>query len=414
MALNFIWFAFFMLAFVIALFKWIVTGDVLIFKTITDGIFKSAGDSVDLSFKLIGIMTLFLGFMNIGEKAGAIRFLSRIVGPFFSRLFPEVPPKHPAMGHMMMNFSANLLGLDNAATPFGLKAMESLQTLNPNKETASNAQIMFLVLHASGLTLVPISIIAMRASVTPPALNPTDIFIPCMIATFAATIAALSIISYRQKINLFQPVMIGWILGISILIGLLIAYLKIFLNQQGIEQFSSVLSNGLILLIFGVFLVGGMYKKVNVFESFIEGAKGGFEIAIKIIPYLVAMLVAISVLRSSGAFELITSGMVKLFSSFGFDTNFVTALPTALMKPLSGSGARAMMIDTMNTYGADSFAGRLAGIFQGSSDTTFYVVAVYFGSIGIKNTRYAIPSMLLADLVGILTAIGIAYLFFGA
>jgi len=414
MALNFIWFAFFMLAFVIALFKWIVTGDVLIFKTITDGIFKSAGDSVDLSFKLIGIMTLFLGFMNIGEKAGAIRFLSRIVGPFFSRLFPEVPPKHPAMGHMMMNFSANLLGLDNAATPFGLKAMESLQTLNPNKETASNAQIMFLVLHASGLTLVPISIIAMRASVTPPALNPTDIFIPCMIATFAATIAALSIISYRQKINLFQPVMIGWILGISILIGLLIAYLKIFLNQQGIEQFSTVLSNGLILLIFFVFLVGGMYKKVNVFETFIEGAKGGFEIAIKIIPYLVAMLVAISVLRSSGAFELITSGMVKLFSSFGFDTNFVTALPTALMKPLSGSGARAMMIDTMNTYGADSFAGRLAGIFQGSSDTTFYVVAVYFGSIGIKNTRYAIPSMLLADLVGILTAIGIAYLFFGA
>ena len=414
MALNFIWFAFFILAFVIALFKWIVTGDVLIFKTITDGIFKSAGDSVDLSFKLIGIMTLFLGFMNIGEKAGAIRFLSRIVGPFFSRLFPEVPPKHPAMGHMMMNFSANLLGLDNAATPFGLKAMESLQTLNPNKETASNAQIMFLVLHASGLTLVPISIIAMRASVTPPALNPTDIFIPCMIATFAATIAALSIISYRQKINLFQPVMIGWILGISILIGLLIAYLKIFLNQQGIEQFSTVLSNGLILLIFFVFLVGGMYKKVNVFESFIEGAKGGFEIAIKIIPYLVAMLVAISVLRSSGAFELITSGMVKLFSSFGFDTNFVTALPTALMKPLSGSGARAMMIDTMNTYGADSFAGRLAGIFQGSSDTTFYVVAVYFGSIGIKNTRYAIPSMLLADLVGILTAIGIAYLFFGA
>ena len=414
MALNFIWFAFFILAFVIALFKWIVTGDVLIFKTITDGIFKSAGDSVDLSFKLIGIMTLFLGFMNIGEKAGAIRFLSRIVGPFFSRLFPEVPPKHPAMGHMMMNFSANLLGLDNAATPFGLKAMESLQTLNPNKETASNAQIMFLVLHASGLTLVPISIIAMRASVTPPALNPTDIFIPCMIATFAATIAALSIVSYRQKINLFQPVMIGWILGISILIGLLIAYLKIFLNQQGIEQFSTVLSNGLILLIFFVFLVGGMYKKVNVFESFIEGAKGGFEIAIKIIPYLVAMLVAISVLRSSGAFELITSGMVKLFSSFGFDTNFVTALPTALMKPLSGSGARAMMIDTMNTYGADSFAGRLAGIFQGSSDTTFYVVAVYFGSIGIKNTRYAIPSMLLADLVGILTAIGIAYLFFGA
>ena len=412
MALNFIWFGFFIVAFVIAFYKWIITGDVTIFKTITDGIFKSAGDSVDLSFKLIGIMTLFLGFMNIGEKAGAIRFLSRIVGPFFGKLFPDVPKNHPAMGHMMMNFSANLLGLDNAATPFGLKAMDSLQTLNPNKETASNAQIMFLVLHASGLTLIPISIIAMRASVTPPALNPTDIFIPCMIATFAATMAALFIVSFKQKINLFQPITLLWILGISAIIGLLIAYLKIFLNQQGIEQFSGVMSNGLILLIFFVFLTGGIYKKVNVFESFIEGAKGGFEIAIKIIPYLVAMLVAISVLRSSGAFDVITTGFTYLFSSLGLDTQFVAALPTALMKPLSGSGSRAMMIDAMNMYGADSFAGRLSAIFQGSSDTTFYVVAVYFGSAGIKNTRYAIPSMLLADLVGIITAIFVAYMFF--
>lgn len=412
MALNFIWFGFFIVAFVIAFYKWIITGDVTIFKTITDGIFKSAGDSVDLSFKLIGIMTLFLGFMNIGEKAGAIRFLSRIVGPFFGKLFPDVPKNHPAMGHMMMNFSANLLGLDNAATPFGLKAMDSLQTLNPNKETASNAQIMFLVLHASGLTLIPISIIAMRASVTPPALNPTDIFIPCMIATFAATMAALIIVSVKQKINLFQPITLLWILGISAIIGLLIAYLKIFLNQKGIEQFSGVMSNGLILLIFFVFLTGGIYKKVNVFESFIEGAKGGFEIAIKIIPYLVAMLVAISVLRSSGAFDVITKGFTYLFSSLGLDTQFVAALPTALMKPLSGSGSRAMMIDAMNMYGADSFAGRLSAIFQGSSDTTFYVVAVYFGSAGIKNTRYAIPSMLLADLVGIITAIFVAYMFF--
>lgn len=412
MALNFIWFGFFIVAFVIAFYKWIITGDVTIFKTITDGIFKSAGDSVDLSFKLIGIMTLFLGFMNIGEKAGAIRFLSRIVGPFFGKLFPDVPKNHPAMGHMMMNFSANLLGLDNAATPFGLKAMDSLQTLNPNKETASNAQIMFLVLHASGLTLIPISIIAMRASVTPPALNPTDIFIPCMIATFAATMAALFIVSFKQKINLFQPITLLWILGISAVIGLLIAYLKIFLNQKGIEQFSGVMSNGLILLIFFVFLTGGIYKKVNVFESFIEGAKGGFEIAIKIIPYLVAMLVAISVLRSSGAFDVITTGFIYLFSSLGLDTQFVAALPTALMKPLSGSGSRAMMIDAMNMYGADSFAGRLSAIFQGSSDTTFYVVAVYFGSAGIKNTRYAIPSMLLADLVGIITAIFVAYMFF--
>ncbi len=412
MALNFIWFGFFIVAFIIAFYKWIITGDVTIFKTITDGIFKSAGDSVDLSFKLIGIMTLFLGFMNIGEKAGAIRFLSRIVGPFFGKLFPDVPKNHPAMGHMMMNFSANLLGLDNAATPFGLKAMDSLQTLNPNKETASNAQIMFLVLHASGLTLIPISIIAMRASVTPPALNPTDIFIPCMIATFAATMAALFIVSFKQKINLFQPITLLWILGISAIIGLLIAYLKIFLNQKGIEQFSGVMSNGLILLIFFVFLTGGIYKKVNVFESFIEGAKGGFEIAIKIIPYLVAMLVAISVLRSSGAFDVITTGFTYLFSSLGLDTQFVAALPTALMKPLSGSGSRAMMIDAMNMYGADSFAGRLSAIFQGSSDTTFYVVAVYFGSAGIKNTRYAIPSMLLADLVGIITAIFVAYMFF--
>jgi spore maturation protein SpmA len=413
MALNYIWFFFFVVAFVIAFFKWLITGDVLIFKTVTDGIFKSAGDSVDLSFKLIGIITLFLGFMKIGENAGAIRFMSRIVGPFFSRLFPDIPSRHPAYGHMMMNFSANLLGLDNAATPFGLKAMESLQELNPDKNTASNSQIMFLVLHASGLTLIPISIIAMRASVMPPAANPTDIFIPCMIATAASTFAALIIVSLRQKINLLQPVILLWILGIAGIIGLLIAYLKIFLDKTGIEQFSTVVSNGLILLVFLIFLVGGIWKKVNVFESFIEGAKGGFEIAIKIIPYLVAMLVAISVLRSSGAFEFLTDQVQNNFAAMGMDTQFVDALPTALMKPLSGSGARGMMIDTMTTYGADSFAGRLSAIFQGSSDTTFYVVAVYFGAIGVKNTRYTIPSMLLADLVGILTAIFTAYLFFG-
>ena len=413
MTLNLIWFAFFILAFSVALFKWLVTGDVMIFKTITEGIFKSAGDSVDLSFKLIGIMTLFLGFMNIGEKAGAIRFLSRIIGPFFSKLFPEIPDKHPAFGHMIMNFSANLLGLDNAATPFGLKAMQSLQEINPNKETASNAQIMFLVLHASGLTLIPISIIAIRASVSPAAANPTDIFLPCMIATFVATIAALLIVSFKQKINLLQPVILGWVLGISLIIGLLISYIKYFLVQSQIEVFSNVLSNGLILFIFLVFLIGGMYKKVNLFETFVEGAKGGFEVAIKIIPYLVAMLVAISVLRSSGAFDFMTSSVGNLFASMGMDTQFVQALPTALMKPLSGSGSRAMMVDTMNTYGADSFAGRLSAIFQGTSDTTFYVVAVYFGSVAVKNTRYAIGSMLLADLVGIITSIFLAYLFFG-
>lgn len=413
MTLSYIWLAFFLVSFLIALVQWVTTGDAQIFKTIVDGIFKSAGDSVELSFKLIGIMTLFLGFMNIGEKAGAIRFLSRLVGPFFGRLFPEVPRQHPAMGHMMMNFSANLLGLDNAATPFGLKAMESLQELNPRKDTASNAQIMFLVLHASGLTLIPISIIAMRASVKPPAANPTDIFIPCMIATFAATVAALVIVSVRQKINLLQPVVLGWIAGISALIAALIWYLKTFLDQPGIERFSTVLSNGLILLIFLAFLLGGWRKKINLFETFIDGAKGGFEIAIKIIPYLVAMLVAISVLRNSGAFDYLLNGLSSLFSALGMKTDFVAALPTALMKPLSGSGARAMMIDTMTKYGADSFPGRLSAVFQGSSDTTFYVVAVYFGSVAVKNTRYAIPSMLMADLVGIITAIGIAYLFFG-
>jgi spore maturation protein SpmA len=413
MTLNYIWLAFFLISFGIAFLQWVVTGDTMIFKTIVDGIFKSAGDSVDLSFKLIGIMTLFLGFMNIGEKAGAIRLLSRIVGPFFGRLFPDIPKQHPAMGHMMMNFSANLLGLDNAATPFGLKAMQSLQELNPKKDTASNAQIMFLVLHASGLTLIPVSIIAMRAAVKPPAANPTDIFIPCMIATFAATVAALVVVSLRQKINLLQPVILGWILGISALIGGLIWYLKTFLDQPGIERFSSVMSNGLIILIFLAFLLGGLRKKINVFEAFIDGAKGGFEIAIKIIPYLVAMLVAISVLRNSGAFDFLINGLSNLFSAMGMRTDFVTALPTALMKPLSGSGSRAMMIDTMTKYGADSFAGRLSAVFQGSSDTTFYVVAVYFGSVSVKNTRYSIPSMLLADLVGIITAIIVAYLFFG-
>lgn len=413
MTLSYIWLGFFLIGFAIAFVKWAFLNDPLIFKVVVDGIFKSAGDSVELSFKLIGIMTLFLGFMNIGEKAGAIRFMSRVVGPFFSRLFPEVPRQHPAMGHMMMNFSANLLGLDNAATPFGLKAMESLQELNPKKDTASNAQIMFLVLHASGLTLIPISIIAMRAAVKPPAANPTDIFIPCMIATFAATVAALLIVSFKQKINLLQPVILGWILGISAIIGGLIAYMKIFLDQAGMEKFSAVLSNGLILLIFLAFLLGAWRKRINIFEAFIDGAKGGFEVAVRIIPYLVAMLVAISVLRTSGAFDFILNGLSAFFSALGFNTDFVAALPTAMMKPLSGSGSRGMMIDAMTKYGADSFPGRLSAVFQGSSDTTFYVIAVYFGAVNVKNTRYSIPAMLLADLVGIITAVIVAYMFFG-
>ncbi len=411
MALNYIWVAFFLIAFTIALVKWAILGDQEIFKLLVEGIFKSANDGFDISLKLIGIMSLFLGFMRIGEKAGAINFLSRLVGPFFSRLFPEVPKNHPAIGHMMMNFSANLLGLDNAATPFGLKTMESLQELNPNKETASNAQIMFLALHASGLTLIPVSIIAVRASVKPPSANPTDIFVPCMIVTFVATIAALAAVSIRQRINILQPVIIGWIAGLSGIISLLVWYLS-RLDQQHLQQFSTVLSNGLILFIFLVFLLGALWKKVNIFESFVEGAKGGFELAVRIIPYLIAMLVAISVLRNSGVFEYVIRVFSSLFAAIGINTDFVPALPTALMKPLSGSGARGMMVDAMNTYGADSFVGHLSAIFQGTSDTTFYVVAVYFGSVSVRNTRYAIPVMLLADLVGVVTAIGLAYLFF--
>jgi spore maturation protein SpmA len=396
----------------VATVKWLVTGDPLIFKAMVDGIFKSAGDSVDISFKLIGVMTLFLGFMNIGERAGAVGFLSRIVGPFFSRLFPDVPRRHPAMGHMMMNFSANLLGLDNAATPFGLKAMESLQELNPKKDTASNAQLMFLVLHASGLTLIPVSTIAIRASMKPPAANPTDVFLPCLIVTFTATVAALIVVSIKQRINLLQPVVLAWVLGVSAAIGGLVFYLTRFLDQAGIERFSTVMSNGIILLIFLAFLLGGLVKKVNVFDAFIEGAKGGFDVAVRIIPYLVAMLVAISVLRSSGAFDVMIDGISRMFSSMGLRTEFVQSLPTALMKPLSGSGSRGMMVDAMQKYGTDSFTGRLSSIFQGTTDTTFYVVAVYFGSVAVRNTRYAIPAMLIADLVGLVTAILVAYLFF--
>ena len=375
-----------------------------------DGIISTCKTAVDISINLIGIMALFMGFMAIAERAGGIRLLSKIIGPFFSKLFPELPKGHPAMGHMMMNFSANLLGLDNAATPFGIKAMQSLQEINPNKETASNAQIMFLCLHASGLTLIPVSIIAARAALK--SANPTDIFVPCMIATFVATIAAMILVSYKQKINIFQPVVLLWVGGLSAIIALLVIYLK-SLTFGGVQTFSGVLSNGLILLIFFLIVLGALYKNINIFDAFVEGAKGGFETAVKIIPYLVGMLVAISMLRTSGTFDVIIEGMKNLFAAIGTDTRFVDGLPTALIKPLSGSGARGMMIDTMKAYSPDSFAGRLACVLQGSSDTTFYVIAVYFGAVSIKNTRYAIGTMLLADLVGIITSIVLAYLFFG-
>lgn len=375
----------------------------------TDGVIETSNTAVTICLKLIGIMALFMGFMSIAERAGGINFLSRLIQPFFSKLFPEIPKGHPSYGHMLMNFSANLLGLDNAATPFGLKAMESLQSLNPNKDTASNSQIMFLCLHAGGMTLIPVSIIAIRASLGSE--SPTDIFLPCMIATFAATFAAMVIVSIYQKINLFQPIVLAYIGGISILIASLVLFL-VQLNKHELDQFSKVLSNGLVLLIFFAIILGGIYKKVNVFDAFIDGAKEGFNTCVKIIPYLVGMLIAISLLRTSGVFDVLINGMKWVAHVFNLDPRFVDGMPTALIKPLSGSGARGMMVDTMTTFGADSFQGKLAAVLQGSSDTTFYVIAVYFGAVAVKNTRYTVVAMLLADLVGIITAIGLAYLLF--
>lgn len=375
-----------------------------------DGIIETCKSAVNICIGLIGIMALFMGFMSIAERAGGIRFLSRIIGPFFSRLFPGVPKDHPANGHMMMNFSANLLGLDNAATPFGLKAMESLQELNPDKQTASNAQVMFLCLHASGLTLIPVAIIAARAALK--AGNPTDIFVPCMMATFVATIAALFVVSFKQKINVLQPVILGWVGGVSAVITALVLYLT-SLDADRVQVVSGIIGNGILLLILFLIILAGVYKRVNVFDAFVDGARGGFETAVRIIPYLVGMLVAISTLRTSGTFDAVINGIKYLFSALGADTRFIDGLPTALIKPLSGSGARGMMIDTMKTFGPDSFPGRLACVLQGSSDTTFYVIAVYFGAVGIRNTRYAVGAMLLADLVGIITSILLCYLFFG-
>lgn len=374
-----------------------------------DGVIGTSETAVKICLGLIGIMTLFMGFMSIAEKAGGINLLSRFIQPFFSKLFPEIPKNHPSFGHMLMNFSANLLGLDNAATPFGLKAMESLQTLNPNKDTASNSQIMFLCLHAGGMTLIPVSIIAIRASMG--SHTPTDIFLPCMIATFAATLAAMIVVSLYQKINLLQPAVIAYVGGISVIIGGLVWYL-VRLNKDELDTFSKVLSNGLILFIFFAIIMGGIYKKINIFDAFIDGAKEGFYTCVKIIPYLVGMLIAISLLRTSGVFEVIIDGMKWIANIANLDTRFVDGLPTALIKPLSGSGARGMMVDTMNTFGADSFQGKLAAVLQGSSDTTFYVIAVYFGAVAVKNTRYTVVAMLLADLVGIITSIALAYLFF--
>ncbi|MDE2428407.1 MAG: hypothetical protein KGM99_06740 [Burkholderiales bacterium] len=411
MVLNYIWTGFFFVGFIAALAQWIFLGDVEVFKRVVDGTFDSARIAVmEIALPLAGIMTLWLGIMNVGEKAGAINFLARIVGPFFARIFPGVPENHPANGHMVMNFSANLLGLDNAATPFGLKAMESLQSLNPDKEQASDAQIMFLVLHTSGLTLIPLSIMAQRAVLG--ASDPSDIFIPCLIATYVATIVGLIAVALCQRINLFNRVVIGWLGGISALILGLVWYMSHYMNRAEIEVFSKVSSNFILFSIIVAFLLGAMRRKVNVYDTFIEGAKGGIQTSLTIMPYLVGMLVAISVLRNSGVAGFIVTGFNWCFSHLGMNTDFTPALPTALMKPLSGSGSRAMMVDAMKTYGVDSFVGRLSCIFQGSADTTFYIVALYFGSVGIRKTRYAISVGLLADFAGVVAAIFVAYLFF--
>lgn len=423
MALSRIWSAFIIIAITVAGIKCFLLGDTHIFTLMVtgkaadpanplklDGIIETCWVAVEICLKLVGILALFIGFMNIAEKAGGIRLLSRIVGPFFSKLFPEIPKGHPSMGHMIMNFSANLLGLDNAATPFGLKAMESLQELNPTKEVASNSQIMFLCLHAAGLNLIPVSVIAVRAAQN--ASDPTDVFLPCMIVTFVGTMTAMIIVSFKQKINLFQPVILGWVFGISAIIAMIVLYVT-RLDAAGIQLFSGMLSNGLILLVFLLIVLGGLYKKIDLFSAFVDGAKNGFDTAIRIIPYILGILVAVSMLRTSGTFDAVITGMKHFFALFGSDTRFVDGLPTALIRPLSGGAARGMMVSTMTTFGPDSFPSKLSGIFQGASDTTFYVVAVYFGAVNIKNTRYSIGAMLLADLVGIITAIILCYLFFG-
>ncbi|MEK0423287.1 MAG: hypothetical protein RLZ95_1197 [Bacteroidota bacterium] len=409
MALNIIWIAFFLIAFVIALFKLIILGDTSIFKLLADGIFDAAKSSVlDVALPLTGTMVFFLGLMNIAEKAGAIQKLAKWMNPFLSRLFPEVPANHPSMGHMVMNFSANMLGLDNAATPFGLKAMESLQTLNPDKEKATNAQIMFLVLHTSGLTIIPLTIISYRLAAG--SHDAASIFIPCVLATIGTTLASILMVGLYQKLK-WDKVLISWLLG---LIGLMAGVLLLVntLSPQNKEILSKVFGNGLLLLIIVLIILGGAYKKVSVFDAFIDGAKQGFEVILKIIPYLVAMLVAIRVFRDSGAMGYILSGITYLIQLTGINTEFIGALPVAIMKPLSGSGARGMMLDIFQTQGPDSFVGKLASIFQGSADTTFYIIALYFGSVGIKKIRYALWAGIFADIIGVIIAIFIGYIFF--
>ena len=425
MVLNYIWIGFFLVGFIVALIR--VIGyyfrdffldnfsivfdktDLNVFAAIVDSTFEMTKVSIEIIIILIGVMALWLGIMRIGEKGGAINILTKIISPFFRKIFPEVPKDHPAIGAMLMNITANMLGLDNAATPFGLKAMEELQKINPDKKTASNAQIMFLVLNTSGLTIIPVSIMAYRMGAG--AANPSDVFLPLLLTTFISTMAGLIAVSVVQRINLINGIVLLYVGGLSLIVTLLLYYVRTIDKEQS-DIILKLWGNFILFLIIIFFFVLGIRKKINIYEEFIEGAKEGFNVAIKIIPYLVAMLVAIGVFRASGAFDYLLSGIEKFFNLFGIDTEFVKALPTALMKPLSGSGARGMTLETMHTYGADSFVGRLSCIFQGSTETIFYTIAVYFGAVNIKRTRYTVTCGLIADLTGIIAAVFIGYLFF--
>ena len=409
MVLNYIWIAFFLIAFVIAAVRLVFMGDVEVFPTMMNSTFDSSKTAFEISLGLTGVLSLWLGIMKIGEKGGVVNVLARVLSPVFTRLFPDIPKGHPVTGSIFMNVAANMLGLDNAATPLGLRAMEQLQELNPKKDTATNPMIMFLVLNTSGLTLIPVSIMVYRAQMG--AAQPTDIFVPILLATFFSTVAGIVVTSIYQRINLLNRTMLLTLGGMSAVVaGIIWGFAQLDKAQMNIV--STSVANILLMLIIVVFILAGMRKKLNVYDAFIEGAKEGFATAVRIIPYLVAILVGIGVFRASGAMDMLIDGIKWLVAALGGNTDFVGALPTALMKPLSGSGARGMMVDAMSTYGADSFVGRLACVFQGSTDTTFYILAVYFGSVGVRYTRHAVACGLLADLAGVVAAIAICYMFF--
>ena len=409
MVLNYIWIAFFLIAFVIGLVRLVFMGDTEVFPAMMNSTFSSAKTAFEISLGLTGVLSLWLGVMKIGERGGVVNALARVLSPVFTKLFPDIPKGHPATGSIFMNIAANMLGLDNAATPLGLKAMEQLQSLNTKKDTATNPMIMFLVLNTSGLTIIPVSILVYRAQLG--AAQPTDVFIPILIATFVSTLAGIIVTSLYQRINLLNRVMLLTLGGMSLVVASVI-WLFGSMDKEQMNIVSTSAANILLMCVIVGFILAGVRKRVNVYDAFIEGAKDGFSTAVRIIPYLVAMLVGIGVFRTSGAMDAVVDGVKWTVEALGGDTEFVGALPTAIMKPLSGSGARGMMVDAMTTYGADSFVGRLSCIFQGSTDTTFYILAVYFGSVGVRYTRHAVACGLLADLAGVIAAIAVCYLFF--